>query len=357
MKTILTIVIMVTMITSLWAQSENDFQVMQNRDNTLTIIGYTGTIRDVVIPETLFGLRVTHIGERAFQRRNLTSVVIPNTIISIGVSAFEGNGLTEITIPDSVIEIGCMAFGSIYSWLGRSCNSLRRVNLGRGVQTIGRGAFGRNEITELTLPASLRTIGEGAFIYNQIRALTIPNGITLIRGRAFAGNPLETLVIPPSLAGTFREIRGIFVRLEMITGIENRAFGDFRYLTGITMPANMHNIVLTNIGYGDQSFINFYLNQNRVAGTYIRRGPIWTIGTAQDLVNLTPSLNPNAPCCPNVGSTRCITFRREYAEANERFYQATGHRQRTGWDTDACREKKQYLIREHVHRNFSSTSR
>ena len=39
--------------------SDDDFAVLQNRDNTLTITGYKGSAADIVIPATLYGLKVT----------------------------------------------------------------------------------------------------------------------------------------------------------------------------------------------------------------------------------------------------------------------------------------------------------
>ncbi|MCL1911904.1 MAG: leucine-rich repeat domain-containing protein, partial [Leptospirales bacterium] len=157
---------------TIFAQSESDFEVRQNADNTLTITKYTGTAKDVVIPSTLHGLRVTIIGSEAFYENNLTSVVIPNTVTDIEKSAFYGNKLTEIS-----------------------------------------------------LPVSLKEIGQGAFRHNKIRTLVIPDGVTLIssldrhipqeyiqglgwrnkaeaytHNGAFADNPIEFLSIPASLS-------------------------------------------------------------------------------------------------------------------------------------------------------------
>lgn len=51
------------------------------------------------------------IGASAFSDcANLTSITIPNSVISIGEGAFCGSGLTSIIIPDGVTSIGELAF-------------------------------------------------------------------------------------------------------------------------------------------------------------------------------------------------------------------------------------------------------
>ena len=329
-RTILAIVIMTIMLAPLYAQSESDFDVVQNRDNTITITGYIGTVKDVVIPSTLYGLRVTHIGERAFRNMRITGVVIPNTIISIGRYAFEGNEqLTVVTFPNSVIEIEINAFSGC---------GLTKINFGM-VQTIGEGAFMGNNLTELTLPASLKFIGIGAFntggystnighrfdYYsnkNQIKFLTIPNGVTFIGEYAFAGNPIETLVIPQSLAErTYTKNIAGWPVLDM--GIGRNAFGDLKNLARVTLPANMHNDAilggneidlyfgvwaeaagpgLPSIGF-EQSLVNFYISQNKAAGTYVKNGPIWTRESSSTSVSNNTSGNTATARNTTTGNT------------------------------------------------------
>ena len=56
---------------------------------------------------------VTEIGRNAFEFcKGLTSVTIPNSVISIGFCAFNCCNLTTLTIPKSVTMIGSLAFGS-----------------------------------------------------------------------------------------------------------------------------------------------------------------------------------------------------------------------------------------------------
>ena len=58
-----------------------------------------------------FNEEITKIPEYTFScERNLTYVVIPNTVTRIEGAAFESTGLTNITIPSSVTEIGWGAF-------------------------------------------------------------------------------------------------------------------------------------------------------------------------------------------------------------------------------------------------------
>jgi hypothetical protein len=92
-----------------FAQNARDFKTT-TANGQVTIIGYTGTAKDVSIPSKVNGLSVTAIGVRAFSNNQLTSVTIPNSVTSIGYRAFVGNRLTSVTIPNSVTSIGVAAF-------------------------------------------------------------------------------------------------------------------------------------------------------------------------------------------------------------------------------------------------------
>ena len=73
---------------------------------------------------------------------SLTSVTIGSSVTVIDEFAFYNCGLTSIAIPDSVVTIAGSAF--------RACASLESITIGKGVTTIGSYAFdGCNSLTDV----------------------------------------------------------------------------------------------------------------------------------------------------------------------------------------------------------------
>jgi hypothetical protein len=73
----------------------NDVVYEDLDDGTIRITGYRSDYADIIIPETIDGKTVTKIGEpystdcaMPFLEKDLTSVVIPDTVTYIGYSAF-----------------------------------------------------------------------------------------------------------------------------------------------------------------------------------------------------------------------------------------------------------------------------
>ena len=66
--------------------------------------GDGGGITNVVIPETVYGYRVTSIGNGAFKEKTgIRTVKLPAGINRIGGSAFEDcSNLTEVTLPAGI---------------------------------------------------------------------------------------------------------------------------------------------------------------------------------------------------------------------------------------------------------------
>ncbi len=87
---------------------------------------------------------------------NLTSVIIPDNVVSIHDYAFwTCSELTSVTIGNGVTDIGVNAFSL--------CEKINNIKFGNNIKTIGQTAFLQCAISEITLPSSVRHIGGMAF--------------------------------------------------------------------------------------------------------------------------------------------------------------------------------------------------
>jgi len=85
----------------------------------------------------------------------LESIYIPEGVTEIGEGAFRGRyDLTSITIPDSVITIGRYAFDEV---------PLKEIEFGEGIKYIGDSAFEEQRVRSILLGNSVKYIGYSAF--------------------------------------------------------------------------------------------------------------------------------------------------------------------------------------------------
>ena len=111
------------------------------------------SLTSVFIPDS-----VISIGNQAFGNcTRLTSMIIPNSVTSIGDNAyFHCVGLTSITIPDSLRSIGVEVFND--------CGGLKSITIPEGVTSIGQGSFYNcNSLTSITIANSVTSISDYAF--------------------------------------------------------------------------------------------------------------------------------------------------------------------------------------------------
>lgn len=123
---------------------------------------------------------ITTIPSSAFQYRNVTEVIIPESVIEIKDAAFNScSYLTSVTIGDNVTSIGRDAFSY--------CSSLQEIEIPSSVKIIDQLAFSScNNLTEVTLNNGLETIGSYAFSYcSSLSSITLPSSLTLIENKAF----------------------------------------------------------------------------------------------------------------------------------------------------------------------------
>lgn len=142
-----------------------------------TLIKYTGTTPDVVIPEG-----VTAIGFRAFCMNNrLKNVTMPSTLASIEMEAFSYcSQLTTINFNDKLWQIGIKAFSE--------CISLKTLHLSDSIQVLGVEAFSNCiELEEVKLPRKLPVLHEKVFIgCDKIKTVIVPEVSISIADGAFS---------------------------------------------------------------------------------------------------------------------------------------------------------------------------
>ena len=195
--------------------------VAWNATNGETISSSPFSIVSSQITSFTFGDNVEHIpAYLCYEMKNLQSVVIPNSVMSIGKLAFyQCSSLTSITIGNSVTGIGNNAF--------RKCSSL----------------------TSITIPNSVTNIGDGAFGYCSSLKSVIWDAKNTVRAKeVFEESPIETItftdnveIVPAGICNGMSSLTSVSIP-NSVTSIGSSAFANCSSLTSITIPDNVTTI-------------------------------------------------------------------------------------------------------------------
>lgn len=193
------------------------------------------------IPEFLDGLQVTEIGSYAFRDcfNDLTSVQLPDSVITIDEGAFFGCGLlTNIELSDSLTNIGIYAFAE--------CVGLTNIKLPNSVMNIGEGAFDgcenlihvdvvENSYAEewainngYILPKEIPVTDASNFAFEQKEDGTLT--ITRIKDSS-----LRAVVIPDEIYGF------------AVTEIEARVFHECKKLVHVELPDSLRGEIRLSV--------------------------------------------------------------------------------------------------------------
>ncbi len=237
------------------AEGDMDFLYFESEED-ISVVGYTGTETEIVIPAEINGKPVTgikgpfdiphepnfmingvtDIDRYTLNRPDLISITIPATVVSIGREAFvhrdsslqeinvdAGNPVyasvdgvlfdqntqtllhypackpdAEYMIPQGVQHIETCAFDG--------CVKLRSVTIPDSMTVIDGFSFSScKSLEQVSIPSSVTHIEFGAFMSTGLTSVEIPNGVTAIKGWAFRNCPNLTRII---IADSVTELDG-----------------------------------------------------------------------------------------------------------------------------------------------------
>lgn len=272
---------------NLKAEGEDFYYTTNN--GTLTITWYLGSNSDVIVPDTINGLRVTSVGDYAFSNNGrISNVTIPEGVTYIGFKAFQGSSLAKLRLPSTLTGIGIWALdcgslteitvdpqNSAYSsvdgvLLNKAQTSIFRFPIGRkdshydipnAVTAIEWGAFQNGtSLTNIHFPASVTRIGQFAFQNcSSLSNPDFPEGLISIEWAAFQGCSSLTHIKIPNHVSDIGDaaFQGCTQLTEVVMPTSpiiiysgfNSVFADCINLSSITIPEGVYHI-------GDWAFLN-----------------------------------------------------------------------------------------------------
>lgn len=256
----------------------NDVEISKD-----TLLNYTGSFNNIIIPATIGGRAITIIGEEAFREKQLTKVQFANGLKEIGKMAFYYNYLTDVVIPEGVTLIGYKSF---------MCNDIADISIPESVVSIKEAAFNMNAITKINdvesngiiysrnqdgsenktkivsygginkvidfIPAHVSVIGERAFQDTLISNVTIPSTVDTINSYAFGWTyNLSDLTLNEGLIGIGKQafFKSKLTELNIPASVKYISFHAFRYcnLSNVTFSENSNLFVVWNNAFADNS--------------------------------------------------------------------------------------------------------
>ncbi len=145
-------------------------------------------------------------------QRDITEIVIPDSVTSIGSYAFYGfNSLNKISLPNSLITIGACAF--------MGCSSLRSLKTPLNVEILPKQMCGNcTSLSSVTFLGDIKQIGVEAFLQcYDLKELILPNSLIMIDNDAFTRSGLVNVNLPTSLTSVSTNAFRSCTKLEFVT--------------------------------------------------------------------------------------------------------------------------------------------
>lgn len=218
------------------------YSIANNEDSGeeyVVLEDYLGNEESVVIPEEIDGIKVTKIGDYAFNEKEfIKNITISKNIEDFGDYSFYGStSITEFKVDEGneiykADENGAIVGKDGLAYFAYPCGKKpTEITIPDGTVAIQSSAFAVcTELKTVNLPESLEYIGSFCFAEcESLDNVVIPEGITAIEQYTFSGcKSLKNITLP-----------------DTVTVIGDAAFFECESMTEFTFPAS-----LTEIGQG-----------------------------------------------------------------------------------------------------------
>ena len=202
---------------------------------------YVKNLSEVILPDT-----ITSMDTGAFMCNSIKSFTFPPLIKKVPHSVLEYcTELTSVSFGDKVSEFGGRAFYGcvalkditipntvtiIRAQVFQNCTSLKRIAFGKGLTQIGDECFMNcQSLKAVDIPSSVKSIGmEAFFACESLTVVNIPNGVESIGNWAFnCSKDMKRVYIPASVKTIGDEAFGYHVWLETPTYLKREKLDDF----------------------------------------------------------------------------------------------------------------------------------
>lgn len=232
--------------------ADSDYEYTERGDGTIWIKSYSGSARELIIPEMIDGKEVTCLG--SFESYG-TDAAPGSFFTSVDGTDCENNCTVSITIPNTVTDI---RYGIFHNGL-----ALTEINVAEGNRSYMSkdGVLYDDDKTQIItypagktdssfiVPDTVRSINNWAFMNSKIKTITLPDNMVRIDEGAFSNcSYLQSINIPTKLTAlstcVFKNcisLKNIIIP-NNISKIEIRAFSGCSALAEVTIPQNIEKI-------------------------------------------------------------------------------------------------------------------
>lgn len=264
----------------------NDIQFEENGEG-VTVTGYTGAGGAVEIPDQYNGKPVTAIADNAFDAMGATTETAGRLKI------------TSVTMPDTIVSIGNSAFAK--------CLKMESIKLSGNLQSIGENAFQQcSSLTTVEIPASVASIGDLAFkmaMDSKLESIKVAEGNAVykdIDGVLFTKDGKTLITYPHGRQAEEYQVPDGVEKIAADAFKADYAFSNTSKLKSVVYPESLKEI-------GDRAFMQTNLESitiypNIKMGEYVYDGcsKLKTVTVAEGVTEITEGMFYGLDNCETV---------------------------------------------------------